>query len=93
MDESFPERPRLFFGFVFPSGPEYPLLNFWIADSHVPTPKSYVARVQREGSVDCAAEMTTGAIWTQHIWHFCDGEFAARLKLRDAWVMAYEATE
>ena len=38
VDESFPERPALFFGFVLPSRSKHLFLNLWIADPHTTTP-------------------------------------------------------
>ena len=40
MDESFPERPSLFFHFVLPPRSKYFFLNFRIADPHTATPKA-----------------------------------------------------
>jgi hypothetical protein len=66
MDESFPERPTLFFDFVLPSRPKYLFLNLWITDPHMTTPKLSLALVQKRASVDGAAKTEADAIRRLH---------------------------
>ena len=67
MEESFPERPALFFDFVLPSRSEDLFSNLWIADPHRTTPMwdglENCEEVPRNDSrLDFAAKHTNVAI-------------------------------
>jgi hypothetical protein len=67
MEESFPERPALFFDFVLPSWSENLFSNLWIADPHSTTPmldglENCEEVPRNDPRLDCAASNTNVAI-------------------------------
>jgi hypothetical protein len=67
MEESFPERPALFFDFVLPSRSEDLFSNLWIADPHGTTPmldelENCEEVPRNDPRLDCAAKNTSVAI-------------------------------